>query len=53
MKKVITLTTTTVGSAAGWWLGSDFGIMTAFMVSIVGFGIGLYYGTKLAKNIEI
>ncbi len=53
MKKVIIMITTTVGSAVGWWLGSDFGIMTAFMVSIVGFALGVYYGNKLAKRLEI
>ena len=53
MKKLIVLITTTVGSAAGWWLGARVGIMTAFIVSMIGFGLGLYYGTKYAKSVEI
>lgn len=53
MQKLIVLITTTVGSAGGWWLGARVGTMTAFIVSIVGFALGLYYGKKFAKTVEI
>jgi len=53
VKKVIVLITTTVGSAAGWWLGARVGFMTAFILSMVGFGFGMYYGNKYAKSVEI
>ena len=36
------------GSYAGWYLGARVGFTTAFMVSMVGLGIGLYYGRKIA-----
>ncbi|MET0398774.1 MAG: hypothetical protein ABW277_18430 [Longimicrobiaceae bacterium] len=38
----------TVGGWAGWWAGAHVGITTAFMVSMVGTGAGLYYGRRLA-----
>ena len=52
MKKLIVLLTTTIASAAGWWLGAKVGIMTAFIVSMIGFGFGLYYGNQFAKRVE-
>ena len=53
MKKLFIFVGTTAGSYAGWWVGAQFGgTMTAFMVSMVGFGAGMYYGAKLAKQYE-
>ena len=38
-----------VGSYAGWALGSSlFGLMSAFMLSFIGLGIGIYAGRRLA-----
>jgi uncharacterized membrane protein YeaQ/YmgE (transglycosylase-associated protein family) len=37
----------TAGGYVGWYLGVPVGTMTAFMVSMVGSGVGLYYGRKL------
>ena len=42
MKKLIGTVGATVGSAVGWWLGAHVGLMTAFMVSMVGTGAGIY-----------
>ena len=54
MTKLIILLTSTVGSYAGWWVGSRFGgIMTEFMLSMVGTGIGIYYGRKVAQHYEV
>ena len=39
----------TVGSYAGWALGSTVGFMTAFMVSMVGTGLGIYAGRRVAR----
>ena len=38
----------TVGSALGWWAGALVGTMTAFMLSTVGTGVGMYVGRKVA-----
>jgi uncharacterized membrane protein YbhN (UPF0104 family) len=36
----------TIGGSIGWWLGARVGIMTAFMVSAVGTGAGLYVARR-------
>jgi hypothetical protein len=36
----------------GWWLGLSIGFMTAFMLSMVGTGIGMYAGNRAAHNYE-
>ncbi len=51
MKKILMLVYSTAGSAAGWWLGARVGIMTAFMLSMVGLGIGLWAGARHAKSV--
>jgi hypothetical protein len=51
LKKLLILTGTTLGSAIGWWLGAHFGIMTAFIVSMVGFGFGMWGGARLAGHL--
>jgi hypothetical protein len=38
----------TVFGAIGWWLGALAGTMTAYIVSTIASGFGLYYGRKLA-----
>jgi uncharacterized membrane protein YfcA len=50
MEKLLVVLVSTVTSAAGWWLGAHVGIMTAFMVSIVGLAIGVWAGRRLARN---
>ena len=42
MAKVAAFVGATLGGAAGWWLGARFGIMTAFILSTVGTGVGIY-----------
>lgn len=39
-----------VGSSVGWWIGSGAGMMTAFALSMVGTGLGIWAGRKLADN---
>jgi membrane protein YqaA with SNARE-associated domain len=40
--KVVAFIGATLGGAAGWWLGSGLGTMTAFFLSILGTAAGLY-----------
>ena len=40
----------TAGGYVGWWIGAPVGTMTAFMLSMVGTGAGLYYGRKLGDH---
>jgi uncharacterized protein YcfJ len=48
MSKVLTLLGASVGGSIGWWLGARVGMMTAFVVSTVGTGVGLYAGRRVA-----
>jgi hypothetical protein len=34
------------GSYLGWFIGARFSIFMAFILSIVGTGVGIYYGRK-------
>jgi hypothetical protein len=40
----------TIGGYAGWALGAPFGVMTAFMVSMIGTGLGIYVGRRVAHE---
>jgi len=50
MRKLLSLVGATVGGAAGWWLGAHVGLLTAFTLSLVGTGAGLYAGRRTARN---
>jgi hypothetical protein len=52
MGKLFSFLGATIGGYAGWFLGAKVGFMTAFMLSIVGTGIGIYYGRRLAANMS-
>lgn len=48
MTKIFGLVGSFLGGTVGWWLGAFVGIMTAFSLSIVGTGLGLYIGRRVA-----
>ena len=48
MSKLFAFVGSTIGGAIGWWLGAPVGVMTAFIVGIVGSGVGLYFGRRAA-----
>lgn len=50
MGKLFSFIGATIGSYAGWALGEKFGFTTAFMLSMVGTGFGIYFGRRFAKN---
>ncbi|HEV2018655.1 MAG TPA: hypothetical protein VGQ98_10160 [Gemmatimonadaceae bacterium] len=50
MGKLFSFIGATIGSYAGWALGATMGFYTAFMVSMVGTGFGIYFGRRLARN---
>lgn len=51
MSKALAFLGATVGGAVGWWIGAQVGIMTAFFVSMVGTGIGIYAGRRMADRL--
>ena len=50
MKKLLVGIVSTVVSTIGWALGAKFGTMTAFILSMIGLGVGIYFGARLAKH---
>jgi hypothetical protein len=52
MKKMAGFIGATVGGYAGWYAGNHWGFMTAFILSMVGTGFGMYYAWKWASQYE-
>jgi hypothetical protein len=50
MKKLLILIIISIGSWIGWWLGSYAGVMTAYLLGVVGAAAGLYFGRKIMSN---
>lgn len=50
MSKMLSAIGGFAGSALGWWAGAHAGMMTAFMVSTVGTGVGVYAGRRIARE---
>jgi hypothetical protein len=50
MSKLFSFLGATIGGYAGWFLGSKIGFTTAFMLSMVGTGVGIYYGRLIARH---
>jgi hypothetical protein len=53
MTKLLGFVGATVGGYAGWAIGALAGPFTAFMVSMVGTGVGMYYGRRIGQNIGV
>lgn len=53
MKKLLVGIVSTVASTIGWVIGAKAGTMTAFMLSMVGLGVGIYFGARLAKHWQL
>ncbi|NUO63050.1 MAG: hypothetical protein HOQ11_07575 [Gemmatimonadaceae bacterium] len=53
MIKLLGFIGATVGGAIGWWLGEQIGgTMTAFVVSTIGTGAGIYYGRRIGTELQ-
>lgn len=53
MAKILGFTGSFVGGTIGWWLGAFAGTMTAFTVSMIGTGVGIYFGRKIAADYDL
>jgi len=51
VNRVFTFLGASLGGTVGWWLGAPFGIMTAFVVSMLGTGVGIYAGHRIAERL--
>jgi hypothetical protein len=50
MGKLFAFIGATIGSYAGWILGARIGFTTAFILSMIGTGLGIYYGRRIAQH---
>jgi hypothetical protein len=50
MLKLYSFIGATAGGYAGWALGAPVGFMTAFVVSMIGTGFGVYVGRRVADH---
>jgi hypothetical protein len=50
MSKLAAFIGATIGGTIGWYLGALVGTFTAFMVSIVGTGIGIYAARRAIEE---
>jgi len=50
MKKLLVMVGSTAESALGWWLGTPGGIFGSFIVSMVGLGLGMWAGARIAER---
>ena len=50
MKRILDLIGMTVGGWVGWTLGATISFFTAFVVSMVGTGVGLYAARRLTRG---
>jgi len=51
MKKLLVMVGSIAVSSLLGWAGSDFGVMTSFILGTVGGGIGMYAGARLADHL--
>ena len=52
MKRFFAFLGATVGGYAGWQLGAPAGLLTGYLVSVVGSGAGIYVGIRLAGRYQ-
>lgn len=50
MRKLLAFIGAMVGGWGGWYLGAPVSIFTAFVVSMVGTGLGMYLGIRIARD---
>ena len=51
MSKLLAWVAATILGGIGWWAGEMEGVFTAFVLTMVGTGVGLYLGHRLAERL--
>jgi len=51
MKGILNFAGMTLGGWLGWALGAEVSIFTAFIVSVVGTGLGLYAAQRVTRSL--
>ncbi len=53
MTKMMVFIGATVGGYAGWWAGERIGLGTAFVLSLVGTAVGVYFARRWSDGFEL
>jgi hypothetical protein len=53
MRKTLALVGSVAGSSLLGWVGARYGLMTGFMLGMVGTGLGMYGGSRLARHLGV
>ncbi|MEX2466044.1 MAG: hypothetical protein WD995_03995 [Gemmatimonadota bacterium] len=51
MKRLLDLIVMSAGGWIGWMIGAWVSVFTAFIVSVVGTGVGLYVARRITKHL--
>lgn len=49
MNKLVVSLSSFLLASAGWWIGAFAGPLAAFVVSMIGTGVGIYAGKKIVN----
>jgi hypothetical protein len=52
MGKLLGFVGASLAGSIGWWMGAPVGFMTAFFLSMIGTGLGMYAGRRLADYLS-
>jgi hypothetical protein len=52
MQKLLGFLGATLIGSVGWWIGARVGVMTGFSLSMIGTGVGLYAGRRIADHLS-
>ena len=52
MNNLLAFVGATLVGSIGWWMGERVGFMTAFILSMIGTGVGMYAGRRLADYLS-
>ena len=50
MNRLLNLIGMTAGGWLGWWIGAFFSLFTAFVIGMVGTGVGLYAAQRFTRQ---
>ncbi len=50
MRRMCAIVGAIIGSWIGWWLGAHVGLMSAFLLSMIGAAGGIYAGHRIARD---
>lgn len=53
MQKILGTCVTFIGGTLGWYAGAMIGTTTAFVVSMVGTGLGIYFARRVIRELGV